>query len=105
MGRRMGTIAYIYVVDGDKRLKGAFSLKELIIADPKDKVCDFMRRHIISVDLLTQQDEVAKLVAKYDILAVPVVDEQRRLRGIVTIDDALDVIIPTKWKKRFPRIY
>jgi len=104
-GNEIDTISYIYVVDKENVLKGVFSLKGLIMADPKSLVIDFMKQNVISVNLLTEQTEVAKMVSKYDILAVPVVDDKRRIKGIVTIDDALDVIIPTKWKKRFPRIY
>lgn len=104
-GRDIGTIAYIYVVDKEGVLIGVFSLKDLIMAGPNDVVKDFMHQSVIAVTLLEEQTEVAKLVAKYDILAVPVVDDKKRIKGIVTIDDALDVIIPTKWKKRFPRIY
>jgi Mg/Co/Ni transporter MgtE len=55
--------------------------------------------------LLDSQDEVAQAISKYNLLAVPVVDDQRRLHGIVTADDALDKIIPTAWKKRLPRLY
>jgi Mg/Co/Ni transporter MgtE len=57
------------------------------------------------VHLLDEQDEVGQLVAKYDLLAVPVVDDAGRLQGIVTADDALDKVIPTAWKKRLPRFY
>jgi len=104
-GDELDTISYIYVVDKEGALRGVFSLKQLIIADPKAVVTDFMQTNVISVTLLSEQTDVAKIVAKYNILAVPVVDDKKRIKGIVTIDDALDVIIPTKWKKRFPRIY
>ncbi len=51
------------------------------------------------------QDDVAHVVSKYNLLAVPVVDDQHRLHGIVTADDALDKIIPTAWKKKIPRLF
>jgi len=57
------------------------------------------------VTLKTKQEDVAQVIAKYDLLAVPVVDDRRVLHGIVTSDDALDKIIPTAWKKRLPRFY
>jgi Mg/Co/Ni transporter MgtE len=60
---------------------------------------------VVCVDLTTSQDDVAQVIAKYNLLAVPVVDDERRLQGIVTADDALDKIIPTAWKKRLPRLY
>jgi magnesium transporter len=55
--------------------------------------------------VLDSQDKVAQMVAKYNLLALPVVDDQKRLQGIVTADDALDKILPTAWKKRLPRFY
>jgi magnesium transporter len=57
------------------------------------------------VNLLDSQDQVAQAVSKYNLVAVPVVDDEGRLHGLVTADDALDKIIPTAWKKRLPRMY
>jgi Mg/Co/Ni transporter MgtE len=84
---------------------GTFSLNNLIFAKPGQMVSDFMTKRIITVNLTDDQETVAQTVAKYDLLAVPVVDDQNRLHGIVTADDALDKIIPTAWKKRLPRFY
>ena len=61
--------------------------------------------HACEVGLYTPQEEVARMIAKYNLLAVPVVDGEGRLRGIVTVDDAIDVILPVAWKKRLPRIF
>jgi magnesium transporter len=99
------TIFYVYVTDDQERLVGVFSLQNLVLAKPQARVDEFMHHRIMSVDLLSSQDDVAQVVAKYNLLAVPVVDDQKRLRGIVTADDALDKIIPTAWKKRIPRLY
>jgi len=99
------TFFYIYVVDKKKRLVGVFSLRDLILAKPDSLVRDFMDKKFTSVTLDTNQDDVAQVIAKYDLLAVPVVDESRVLHGIVTSDDALDKILPTAWKKRLPRFY
>jgi magnesium transporter len=99
------TIYYIYVVEKDNRLVGVFSLRQLVLSQPGTLVKDFMEDRIISVNLLDSQDETARVVSKYNLLAVPVVDEQKHLHGIVTADDALDKIIPTAWKKRLPRLY
>lgn len=96
---------YVYVTDDENRLVGVFSLRDLILAPPNKPVSDFMHRRVVTVNLLDSQDEVAQVVAKYNLLAVPVVDEQGRMHGIVTVDDALDKIIPTAWKKRLPRLY
>ncbi len=103
--REAETLFYIYVLDADDHLLGVFSLNNLIFADPHAPVDDFMEKRVKTVHLLDDQDEVAQTITKYDLLAVPVVDENNVLKGIVTADDALDKIIPTAWKKRLPRFY
>jgi magnesium transporter len=105
MADEVETMFYVYVTDDDDRLLGAFSLNNLIFASPGKMVADFMTEHLISVNLTDDQQMVAQTVAKYDLLAVPVVDDENHLHGIVTADDALDKIIPTAWKKRLPRFY
>jgi magnesium transporter len=105
MADEVETMFYVYVVDADKCLVGTFSLNNLIFAKPGQMVSDFMTKHLITVNLTDDQETVAQTVAKYDLLAVPVVDDQNHMHGIVTADDALDKIIPTAWKKRLPRFY
>jgi CBS-domain-containing membrane protein len=105
MADEVETMFYVYVVDGDQCLVGTFSLNNLIFAKPGQMVADFMTKHLITVNLTDDQETVAQTVAKYDLLAVPVVDDQNHMHGIVTADDALDKIIPTAWKKRLPRFY
>jgi magnesium transporter len=105
MAEEAETIFYVYVTDQEDHLLGVFSLSDLIFAQPKTPVADFMNTHLITVDLLDDQEGVAQTISKYNLLAVPVVDEEHRLQGIVTADDALDKIIPTAWKKRLPRFY
>jgi magnesium transporter len=105
MADEVETMFYVYVVDEQEHLIGTFSLNNLIFAPPGQTVSDFMTKRIITVNLTDDQEEVAQTVAKYDLLAIPVVDDQNRLHGIVTADDALDKIIPTAWKKRLPRFY
>ncbi|HJX36979.1 MAG TPA: magnesium transporter, partial [Anaerolineae bacterium] len=105
IGHEAETIFYVYVTDDDNRLLGVFSLRELILAQPETPVAEFMERRVVTVRLLDPQENVAKVVAKYNLLAVPVVDDRGWLQGIVTADDALDKIIPTAWKKRLPRLY
>jgi Mg/Co/Ni transporter MgtE len=99
------TIYYIYVADQDEHLLGVFSLRQLVLAQPDALVIDFMEERVVTVDLMDSQEDCAQVVSKYNLLAVPVVDEQKRIHGIVTADDALDKIIPTAWKKRLPRFY
>jgi magnesium transporter len=105
MADEVETMFYVYVVDENECLIGAFSLNNLIFAAPDQKVSDFMTTRIISVNLTDDQEVVAQTVAKYDLIAIPVVDDQNHLHGIVTADDALDKIVPTAWKKRLPRFY
>jgi magnesium transporter len=102
---KVETLFYIYVVDDSNHLVGVFSLNNLILAAPGQLVSDFMAKRVISVNLKDDQETVAQTVAKYDLVAVPVVDDQDQLHGIVTADDALDKVIPTAWKKRLPRFY
>jgi magnesium transporter len=99
------TIYYIYVADQEDHLLGDISLRQLVLAEPNALVTDFMEKRVVTVDLNDSQEECAQVVSKYNLLAVPVVDEQKRIQGIVTADDALDKIIPTAWKKRLPRFY
>lgn len=105
VGEEAELIYYVYVTDEDNHLIGVFSLSDLIMAQPEIKVTEFMHTRVVSVNLKDDQDEVAQVVSKYNLLAVPVVDDQDCLHGIVTADDALDKIIPTAWKKRLPRFF
>ncbi len=104
-GSEAETIFYVYVMDESEHLLGVFSLKSLIFEQPDSHIADFMQTRVVSVNLLDPQDEIGQMVAKYDLLAIPVVDNDNRLQGIVTADDALDKVIPTAWKKRLPRFY
>src|ERR687896_1247459 len=99
------TIYYIYVVDDDGRLVGVLSLRDLIVAHPDAPVADFMYDEPVAVGTLTDQEEVAQVVARYNLLAVPVVDDDGRLVGIVTVDDAIDTVLPTAWKRRLPKLF
>lgn len=99
------TIYYIYVTDESDRLTGVLSLRDLIVARPDARIREFMISEPVAVGVLADQDEVAEVVAHYNLLAVPVVDDEERLVGIVTVDDAIDTVIPTAWKKRLPRVF
>lgn len=99
------TLFYVYVTDASDHLMGVFSLSNLIFANPGARVEEFMEDRVKSVSLGDDQEEVAQVITKYDLIAIPVVDENNVMQGIVTADDALDKIIPTAWKKRLPRFY
>ncbi len=105
VGDEVEQVFYVYVTDEENHLMGVFSLSDLIFANPKTPIMEFMHRRVAAVDLFETQDEVARVIAKYNLLAVPVVDAENRLQGIVTSDDALDKIIPTAWKKHLPHFY
>ena len=86
------TIYTLYVVDTSRRLEGILSLRELMIADDEQTVAELMTTEFIAVATLDDQEEVATVFKKYDFLALPVVDKESRLVGIITIDDIVDVI-------------
>ena len=83
---------YLWVVDDFERLAGLISLKDLLLESPDRKVSDIMNPEVISVHTNTDQEEVVRLVKKYDLVSIPVVDEQHRLVGRITHDDIIDVI-------------
>jgi Mg2+ transporter MgtE len=103
--REIETFFYVYVTDALDHLLGIFSLNDLIFADPEALVEDFMHKRVKSVSPLDHQQDVAQIITKYNLLAVPVLNAENVIQGIVKADDALDKIIPTAWKKRLPRFY
>lgn len=86
------TIYYLYVTDANRRLTGIVSLRDLVTAQPHQTVGEIMTRDVIFVNTDTDQEEVAHLIQRYDFLAVPVVDREQRLVGIVTVDDVIDIL-------------
>ncbi|MGD6872053.1 magnesium transporter [Sutcliffiella horikoshii] len=87
------TINYLYVIDEEKRLVGVVSYRDLILADAHEKIQEIMFSRVISVHVDTDQEEVANIIERYDFLAVPVVDDEKTLIGIITVDDVIDVVI------------
>ncbi|NQU66007.1 MAG: magnesium transporter [SAR324 cluster bacterium] len=83
---------YIYVVDENTKLLGVISLRQLVVVKPDTPLKNFMTTDIFSVKTDTDQEQVARIVARYDILAVPVIDDTHQLVGIVTVDDVIDII-------------
>lgn len=97
---------YVYILDEQERLQGVVSLRDLVISPLSTPLARWMESEPIKVNPLTKPDEVAYLVAKYDLLSVPVVDQEtNEMLGIVTVDDALDTVMPTAWKKKLPRFF
>ncbi|MBY0121197.1 magnesium transporter [Bacillus sp. S/N-304-OC-R1] len=87
------TINYLYVIDQDRKLVGVVSYRDLLIAEPGELIKNIMYERVISVTVTTDQEEVARLIERYDFLAIPVVNEDNVLMGIATVDDIIDVVI------------
>jgi len=85
------TIYVIYVTDPENKLRGIISLKDLILAREKDIIREIMSSDIIYVNAKSPREEAAKLIQEYDLLALPVVDDDMKMIGIVTVDDAMDI--------------
>ncbi len=86
------TIYTLYIIDKNEKLVGVASLKELVLAKPDTTLRQIMNPNVINVTLMEDVEVVAKKIAKYDLLAMPVVNSQRQLRGIITVDDVIDII-------------
>jgi len=91
VAHEVGMITYLYVVDGGGRLLGVSPLRQLLLADPEQTLGEIMNSSLIKVHTDTDQEEVAQLAARYDLLAIPVTDDDGHLVGIITIDDIIDV--------------
>ncbi len=87
------TINYLYVIDEEKKLVGVVSYRDLILAEESEKIMDIMYSRVVSVSVDTDQEEVARFIERYDFLAIPVVEKNNVLVGIVTVDDIIDVVI------------
>jgi CBS domain-containing protein len=94
------TIYYIYVVDPEEHLAGVISLRDLIVSAPDAVVATFMIRNAISVPVTASLQDVARQFERYKLLAIPVIDDERKLVGIITVDDTLEQLLPDDWRKR-----
>ena len=92
IGGELETINILYVTDPTRHLQGVLSVRDLLLADEDDRIEDLMDPNVVSVMTLDDKEDVAQAMSKYDYLAMPVVDQENRLIGIVTVDDAMDVI-------------
>ncbi|MEQ9353915.1 magnesium transporter [Coleofasciculus chthonoplastes] len=86
------TIYYVYVTDAERHLSGIVSLRDLVVSPPEQTLGEIMSRDAVCVHTDTDQEDVARLIQRYDFLAVPVVDREHRLVGIVTVDDVIDIL-------------
>lgn len=83
---------YIYMADANQKLSGVASLRDLLLAEPSQLLSEVMDRELLFAQTDTDQEEVAKLIQRYDLVALPVVDLEKNLLGVVTVDDALDIV-------------
>lgn len=93
------TIYYIYVVDTEEHLTGVISLRELIIAKPDVILSDIMHTKVMAVQDDAPIEDVISMIRKYDLLAVPVLDSEGRIAGIITVDDVIDAVMPQRKKR------
>jgi Mg2+ transporter MgtE len=96
------TIYYVYVVDEEDRLVGVLSLRDLVIAPPETHISDIMVHNVIHVYVEDHADEVAQVIGRYNLLAVPVVGADERLLGIITVDDTMERLLPPERRRRLP---
>ncbi|MBW4679089.1 MAG: magnesium transporter [Microcoleus vaginatus WJT46-NPBG5] len=85
-------VYYLYITDTARRLTGILSLRDLVTSQPDQTIGEIMTREVVSVNTSDNQEEVARLIQRYDFLAVPVVDREQRLVGIITVDDVIDIL-------------
>jgi CBS domain-containing protein len=105
MANEVETIYYLYVTEPSERLVGVVSLRELVMARTEQPLQAIMTTQLITVPPEATIKEVAEALSKYNLLALPVVDTDGRLEGIVTVDDVIDDLIPMIWKRRAAKKY
>ncbi len=105
--KEIDLINYVYVVEdmAAEELLGVVSLRDLLVTAADTPVGDIMTGNPVTLHVEDDQENAARMIAKYNLIAAPVVDDHNRLQGIVTVDDAIDIILPMAWKKRLPRMF
>ncbi len=84
---------YLYVIDEQKKLVGVISYKDLLLGDLQDNVEEFMYSRVVKADVFTDQEDVAKLISRYDFVSLPIVEQDNTLVGVVTVDDVIDIVM------------
>lgn len=84
---------YLYVIDEQKKLVGVISYRDLLLADLQDKVEDFMYSRVVKADVYTDQEDIARLISRYDFVSLPIVEQDHTLVGVVTVDDVIDIVM------------
>jgi CBS domain-containing protein len=96
-----GTLTTVYLVDGERRLKGAAFIVSLLRADPAARVEDVAEREPVWVATDAEVPEVARMMTDYNLVMLPVLDQEERMVGLVTVDDVLELTLPAGWRRRF----
>jgi magnesium transporter len=99
------SVYYVYVVDEEEHLLGVLSLRDLIVVKPETMIRDFMIKNVISVGLDATPRDIGEMMEKYNLLAVPVVDQHNRIQGIVTVDDVMERVMPGRVGQRRRRMF
>jgi magnesium transporter len=94
------TVPYIYIVDDKNHLKGVTTIRRLLFADPKDPISKTAFQKTLYVYLKNSSKEIAYFMDKYKVSAIPVVDENKALHGIITMDDILSQVIAIAWRRK-----
>jgi len=107
MAETPNMIYYMYVVEeeGSWKISGVISLRSLILADPTYKLADVMRREFRFAHPSESAEEVAQTISEYNLLALPVIDDEGDIAGIVTVDDAMEILLPKNLQRRLPRLF
>ena len=100
-------IYYLYVVEDESswKLCGVIALRSLILADPSAPLSQVMRDEFQYAHPKDSAREVAERIAEYNLLALPVLDDEGDIAGIVTVDDAMEYLLPKDWRQRLPRVF
>jgi Mg/Co/Ni transporter MgtE len=106
MAETPNMIYYLYVVEEENswKLVGVIALRSLILADPSAPLAEVMRTEFQKAEPGEPAQEVAQRMAEYNLLALPVIDETGDILGIITVDDAMEILLPKDWRMRLPRI-
>jgi Mg/Co/Ni transporter MgtE len=107
MAETPNMIYYLYVVEHEAswKLLGVIALRSLILADPASPLEEVMREDFQTANPDDSAREVAQKIAEYNLLALPVLDEAGDILGIVTVDDAMEILLPKGWRQRLPRLF
>src|SRR6266702_1423682 len=94
------TAYYIYILDSDERPLGVITLKDLLLSKPDDRVADIMATNLKTVHVEAEPEEILEIIAKYDLIAVPVLDDEEKMAGIVTVEDILELFLPYALRRK-----